>query len=63
MIYLIEISNIFAAKKNKSRDEVVEPRPGMLSLQEFKSVISGMLGSNKFDEQMEKLFYKVKLFV
>jgi len=46
-------------KKNKSRDEVVEPRPGMLSLQEFKSVISGMLGSNKFDEQMEKLFYKV----
>ena len=31
----------------------------MLSLNDFKAAISTMLGSNRLDDQMEMLFYKV----
>nr|XP_026689544.1 WD repeat-containing protein on Y chromosome isoform X2 [Ciona intestinalis] len=37
----------------------VKQGPGMMSLQEFKATISSMLGTSRWNEQMEMLFYKV----
>ena len=44
---------------DKGIDAGAVQQPGMLSLNDFKAAISTMLGSNRLDDQMEMLFYKV----
>ncbi|XP_039256207.2 cilia- and flagella-associated protein 337-like isoform X1 [Styela clava] len=46
----------------KSKDdssEKVRQKAGMMTLAEFKVIISSMLGTKKWNDQMEMLFYKV----
>lgn len=45
--------------KNEDETTRVSQKPGMMTLAEFKVIISKMLGTPKWNDQMEMLFYKV----
>lgn len=51
-----------ALQRNKDSNEYMKQKPGMMTLEEFKLIISGMLGTTKWNDQMEMLFYKVSTF-
>lgn len=52
---IVEGTSKYAPTKYESRE------PGALNPEEFKETIAGVLGTRKYDDQLDKLFTKVNI--